>query len=62
MHCPFLVYHYERCEAVDPRHSPTDLDLDAYCLTDRYAECPLYRSHVLRSDQKQLVFMGEKAP
>ncbi|GEM_PF-2930327 len=48
MPCLFLVYSFERCEAVDPRHSPTDLDLEAYCLTERYSHCPLYRAYITK--------------
>lgn len=48
MPCPFLVYSHGRCEAVDPRHIPTELDLEVYCLTERYFQCPLYHVFIIK--------------
>jgi hypothetical protein len=45
MHCPHLLHDTDRCEAVKPRFSPSEFELDEYCATEQHLRCPVFRNH-----------------
>ncbi len=45
MHCPHLLHDSDRCEAVKPRFSPSEFELDEYCATEQHLRCLHYRNH-----------------
>jgi len=47
MHCPYLQHNDNSCDAVEPKYSPSEFEVDEYCATEQHLRCPLYQEHLL---------------
>lgn len=46
MHCPYLCHTDESCEAIEPRYTSSEFEVDEYCATLEHRRCPFFRDQV----------------